>query len=264
MKVGYIQFNPEFGEKEQNFHSIEVLAKNISADLIVLPELFATGYTFTSKEEAKDLAEKKGKETSIFLQNLAQSTGAVIVAGFAQNIKGNIYNSALVVNSHEIIGTYQKIHLFNKEKKWFTPGNGGFQVFHFQDFHLGVMICWDWIFPESARTLAIKGAEVIAHCANLVLPYCQKAMTTRCLENHVFAITANRYGTEQRGDDEFTFGGHSQITGVTGDILASAPKDLDAVDIVEIDVSKSRDKSMTPLNDLFLDRREDFYWFNSL
>ncbi|MHA1673274.1 MAG: nitrilase-related carbon-nitrogen hydrolase, partial [Promethearchaeota archaeon] len=94
---------------------------------------------------------------------------------------------------------------------------------------------------------------------NLVLPYCQKAMTTRCIENHLFAITANRYGIEERGVDIFKFGGQSQITNPWGEVLSSGPKVGDSVDVIEIDPYLSRDKKLTPLNDLFTDRRENHY-----
>jgi len=69
---------------------------------------------------------------------------------------------------------------------------------------VGMMVCFDWAFPEVARALALKGADLIGHPANLVLTYCQQAMVTRCIENLVFAVTANRYGTEERPHGELT------------------------------------------------------------
>ncbi len=78
MKVGYIQTNPIFGEKEQNFNEIVKLISNLKADLIVLPELFATGYTFISKEEAEELSEPKGGETGKFLQKLWVTTASYL------------------------------------------------------------------------------------------------------------------------------------------------------------------------------------------
>jgi predicted amidohydrolase len=121
------------------------------------------------------------------------------------------------------------------------------------------MICFDWIFPEAARTLALRGAEVIAHPVNLVLPYCQEAMKTRCIENRVYAVTANRIGREQRGVDDFTFTGASQITSTRGKVLSSGPVDSEHRDIVEIDVSEAREKSINPFNHLLSDRRPEFY-----
>ena len=124
---------------------------------------------------------------------------------------------------------------------------------------IGMMICFDWIFPELTRTLALKGAQIIAHPSNLVMPYCQSAMVTRCLENRVFAITANRVGRETRGDDDFTFTGKSQVTCVNGNILSAAPMGKPCVETIGIDIHHADNKSINPYNDLLKDRREDFY-----
>ncbi|MHA1149955.1 MAG: nitrilase-related carbon-nitrogen hydrolase [Promethearchaeota archaeon] len=260
MKVGYVQNSPVFGEKEKNFKQIERVLHNIKADLIVLPELFATGYTFIDKEEALNLAETADGITSDFLKELSRKSSAIIIAGFAELSGDKIYNSAIILKEQKIMGVYRKIHLYYKEKLWFSPGNRAFEVFEIDSVKIGVMICFDWIFPESARSLSLLGADIIAHPANLVLPFCQKAMVTRCLENGVFAITANRIGTEERGDDIFSFTGASQITSFNGDILASAPNNELAVDIVDIDVNNARNKSLNNINNLFADRKKELYY----
>jgi len=259
MKVGYIQFDPIFGEKEKNFGRIKNLSKDIDADLIVLPELFATGYTFISKDEAINLAETIHEETFRFMKQLSLETDAVIVGGFAERSGEKIYNSSMVVFRDTLIGTYQKIHLFNKEKLWFSPGESKLRVFEVKNMKIGVMICFDWIFPEVARSLALQGADIIAHPSNLVLPYCQNAMKIRCLENRVFAVTTNRIGQEKRSKDEFNFTGKSQITSYDGDVLSRAPKDQSFVQIVDIDVNLARDKNLNAYNDLFKERKPKFY-----
>jgi predicted amidohydrolase len=96
----------------------------------------------------------------------------------------------------------------NEEALWFCPGDRDFPVFDIGPCKIGIMICFDWFFPESMRILSLKGADVICHSANLVLPFCQDAMVTRCLENHVFAITANRIGMENRGGKTFHVDNH--------------------------------------------------------
>lgn len=259
MKIGYIQFFPTFGEKENNFDKIIQLSKGISADLIVLPELFATGYTFVSKDEAINLAENANGDTFNFFKKLSNETNAVIVGGFVEKIGEKIFNSSMVVFREELVGTYQKIHLFNKEKLWFSPGEKKLKVFEVNNMKIGVMICFDWIFPEVARSLALQGAEIIAHPSNLVLPYCQDAMKIRCLENRVFSVTANRIGKEKRGEDEFSFTGQSQITSYDGKIISKAPKDESIVQIVDIDLSKAHDKKLNKYNDLFDDRTPTLY-----
>ncbi|MFX0021157.1 MAG: nitrilase-related carbon-nitrogen hydrolase [Candidatus Hermodarchaeota archaeon] len=262
MKVGYIQTSPNFGDKSYNFKEIENKLGNLKADLIVLPELFATGYTFVSKEESLSLAENLEGETAQFLMNIAQLTGSVVIGGFIEKEGEEIYNAALIVSNKGVLGSYRKIHLYYKEKLWFSPGNKPLKVYNINDVKIGIMICFDWIFPETARTLSLLGADIIAHPANLVLPYCQNAMITRCLENKVFAITSNRIGEEKRGPDHFKFTGKSQITSFNGEVLSSAPSDNPHVDIVEIDIQRARDKRLNEFNDIFNDRKPKFYFEN--
>ena len=259
MKVGYIQTNPIFGNKEQNFREIENLSVNLKADILVLPELFATGYTFISKEEVYSLAEAVNGITFQFLIKLAKNTGAIVVGGFPEKEGNKVFNSAMLVSKNGIIGTYRKLHLYYKEKLWFDSGDKPFKVYDVKGINIGIMRCCDWIFPETARSLALLGADIIAHPANLVLPYCQKAMVTRCLENRIYAITANRVGEETRGEDSFKFTGGSQITSYDGKILSSAPLNESYLDFVEVDIKKSRDKKLNKFNDIFTDRRKKFY-----
>ena len=259
MKVGYIQNNPEFGNKKNNLIEVLELSKSIKADLIVLPELFATGYTFVSKEEAVALSEEADGMTFDFLSALSQKTDAVIVAGFVEKDKDKIYNSSIIVYQKKLIGVYRKLHLFYKENLWFSPGNLPLKVYNVKDCNIGIMICFDWFFPEVARTLALQNCDVLAHPANLVLPYCQQSMMTRCIENKIFAVTANRIGNEIRGNDNFNFTGASQITSQIGEILSSAAIDKPHVDVVDIDINLARDKKINSFNHLLSDRRSNFY-----
>ena len=260
IKVGYVQTSPRFGDKKKNFEQIENLLIDVKADLIVLPELFATGYTFVSKDEAVSLAETPKGKTSNFLLNLSKLTGAVIIGGYVEKAGNDIYNSAMIVSNNDVIDSYRKIHLYYKEKLWFSPGDKPLKVYEINDIKIGIMICFDWIFPEVARSLALLGADVIAHPANLVLPYCQKAMVTRCLENRVHAVTANRIGQEKRGDDDFKFTGASQITSYNGKVLSSAPSNKKYTDFIEIDIQNSRNKRLNEFNDILKDRRKNLYF----
>jgi len=122
-----------------------------------------------------------------------------------------------------------------------------------------MMICFDWIFPEIARTLALKGADILCHCTNLVLPFCQDAMVTRCIENRVFAVTSNRVGTESRAGQEFTFTGRSQIVAPRGEILVRAEVEGEGVFVVELDHTLARDKEITAANHIVTDRRPELY-----
>ena len=123
------------------------------------------------------------------------------------------------------------------------------------------MICFDWRFPETARNLALMGADLIAHPSNLVLTHCPQAMITRCLENRVFAITADRVGMENRLEDEeqLNFLGQSQVVDPDGNVLIRASKTEEEVQIIDIDLEKARDKFLNPRNHILNDRRSDLY-----
>ena len=259
--LSFLQFKPIFGDVQGILDQIRKLAPRAKHGIIVLPELFNTGYTFTSKEEAAELAEGVPEgETCATLTALSKKMGSTIIAGFAEKFDSKIYNSAMVVSHGKFLGVYRKAHLFYKEKLWFTPGKTGFPVFNTKDGKVGVMICFDWIYPEAARILALNGADVIAHPSNLVLPgLAQRGMRIRSLENRIFTITANRVGIEKRGEDKFRFTGRSQIVSPKMKILATANATETAVKSVEVDLSQARNKMITKLNNLLKGRRVDLY-----
>jgi predicted amidohydrolase len=157
------------------------------------------------------------------------------------------------------VAVYRKIHLFMDEIGLFTPGDEPFAVVAANGVRLGMMVCFDWYFPESARSLALLGAQIILHPANLVLPFCQSAMITRCLENRVFAVTANRGGAEDRQGKEMRFTGRSQIARPDG-TYERLPDDADAMLAAEIDPQRADNKKLTPLNDLLQNRRPHLYY----
>ena len=260
-RIGFAQFSPIRCDVSANVAAIEHLLQGVDADLLVLPELANSGYLYDSPEALLPFSEP-GDGSGPFLsalQRLAGRTGGVIVAGFSERAPEGLYNSAAAVGAAGVIQVYRKTHLFAGEKLLFLPGDSGFHVFDHGGARIGMMVCFDWFFPESARTLALRGAQIIAHPSNLVLPYCQTAMFARCLENRVFAVTTNRYGTEDLGGKRLTFTGASQIMTPRGERLGQAPIEGDCVVVVEIDPAAADDKRVTAANDLFADRRPEMY-----
>ena len=265
MTVACIQTDPAIGETGRNLDACEARVLEADADLVVLPELFATGYYFESTNQARSLAEPVASgPTAQRLAAWAAETGATIVAGVAERDGEALYNSAVVVTPNGWLGTYRKTHLFAEETVHFAPGDSGFPVWTVTDrqrrpYRLGVMVCFDWIFPESARTLAQRGADVIAHPSNLVLPHCPSAMPIRALENGVFTATANRIGTESNRTDSLTFIGRSLICSPDAQVLASAPSDEPATIRAEIDPLQARQSAVNAYNDRWEDRRPEHY-----
>jgi predicted amidohydrolase len=261
MRVGFFQFAPVFGEVKKNLeYAVERLTGS-EADLMVLPELFTSGYQFISKQEALDLAEEipVGPTTSRLVE-LARDKKMIISAGLPERKGSRCYNSSVLIGPKGFVAVYRKTHLFHEEKLWFSPGDTGFLVHRIGDIRVGMMVCFDWFFPESVRSLALAGADIICHPSNLVLPYCPDAMVIRCLENRVFAVTANRTGAEKRGKKPpLIYIGQSEVVSPKGVILYRAKPDEEDIGIVEINPKEARSKRVNAYNDLFRDRKIKFY-----
>lgn len=258
LKLAVGQMEPQICNVEENLISVKSIleeAEKNDVDILVLPELSNSGYVFKNIDEAVDSTESI-PEGPISRELLAWSSGGrLVVAGICERTKEGLYNSAAVFGNGEHIITYRKIHLFLKEADWFKAGQDEPPVIEYKGYRFGVMICFDWIFPEVARVLALKGAQVILHPANLVLPYCQDAMITRSIENRVFTATANRIGTE-RG---VKFSGLSQITDIKGNRLCQMSNEEVGIASVTIDPLHADDKSITARNDIFADRCPALY-----
>jgi predicted amidohydrolase len=261
MKVGYFQFAPVFGDVRRNLNTVADRLSKVECDLLVLPELFNTGYQFVSRDEVKALAEEvPGGPATERLLKLAAERRMHLVAGLAERAGNRLYNSAVLVGPAGLIGVYRKTHLFFEENLFFASGDTGFPVFDIGPARVGVMICFDWFYPESARTLALKGADIIAHPSNLVLPHCPDSMVTRCIENRVYAVTCNRTGWEERGGKErLTYIGNSEVVTPKGEIFQRAKSDEETLAIAEINPLDARNKKINPYNDLLAGRRPEFY-----
>jgi len=257
IKIGFVQFNPIFGKVDENNKKIEKFVYKAKADLLVLPELCNTGYMFKDNNELSQLSEKipNGKTTQEWMR-ITKENNVYIVGGLAEKDGSNFYDSSILVGPNDFIGKYRKSHLFMNEKKIFKPGNLGFNVFDTEIGRIGLMICFDYMFPEAARVLALKGADIICNPMNLVSQP-EKVMTVmkaRALENGIFAIAVNRVGEER----SHSFLGGSEIISPRMEVLAKAG-DGEEVKVVEVDLEQAKDKKYTDFNDLLKDRRTEFY-----
>ena len=262
-KVGLCQFKPSLLQKKENLEKMKKMVDGVEADLIVFPELATSGYVFCIRDEVISVADDfENSETTTMFLELSKKNDTSYVVGFPEIADGiKLYNSCMLVNPDGSKYLYRKTHLFNEEKLWFEPGDLGFEVAKAsRGINIGMMICFDWMFPESARTLMLKGASILVHPSALVLPWCQQAMLTRSLENRVFSITSNRTGTEVNGEKEFQFTGMSQVTSPLGEILFRLEKDEETVKLVDIETDKANDKNPTKYNNIVTDRRKEFYF----
>ena len=258
VRLAVVQTNPVFGAVRENTERALAILSDHPADLYVLPELFSTGYDFVDAREVALHAETTAGPTFRAMADFAAGKKCHIAYGFAER-GDRCYNSSLLVGPSGLIGHYRKVHLFFRENILFSPGDLGFPVFDLPFARVGMMICFDWIYPEAARSLALQGAQIILHPSNLVLPHCPDAMVTRCLENRVFAATANRIGSEDRGGAMLSYIGNSEIVSPKGEILCRMDAGHEGVVVVDIDPDEGKNKRLNEFNDLLNGRRPDQY-----
>jgi predicted amidohydrolase len=258
LKIGFLQFSPLLGDVQGTIQSLErLLAGCDKTDILVLPELCNSGYNFTSYEQAWHASEPlEGGPFIEFLTSACRSRNMHIVTGLNERDNDLLYNSAVLIGPDGPVGAYRKLHLFLNERDFFRPGDAGLPVFDLGTCKVGMLVCFDWLFPEVWRILALKGADIICHPSNLVLPgLAQRATPIHALTNRVYVVTANRVGAER----DLTFTGASTIANPRGDILAQASQSKEELAVREIDIALARDKMITPRNHLLNDRRPEHY-----
>ena len=257
MKVAQIQFAPRLGDCECNQNLIQRYFDSIdNVDLIVLPELSNSGYEFKTYEYAMEVANQTANANFVsFLIENAKQKNCHIISGYLEKDGDLLYNSSVIVSPNGEVGNFRKMHLFMNEKNIFTPGNLGLPVFNIGDIRVGMVICFDYLFPEIWRILALKQANIVVHPSNLLTQNAYIAVPGQALMNGYFVITSNRIGTE----DDLTFCGKSFIVNPRGKVISSMGETEDGIKITEFNPLESRDKMITSGNHIINDRRPDQY-----
>ena len=216
------------------------------ADVIVLPELVTSGYVFASMEEARAAAITRDSPVFGRWAGLLAGTEAVVVGGFPELGPDDVlFNSVAAVDRTGVIAVYRKCHLWDEEKNWFTAGDRIPPVIDTAHGRLGLLVCYDLEFPEMARSLALRGAELIAVPTNWPRsprPDGERPpevidATSMARLNRLFIACCDRVGAE-RGV-EWT--GGSCIIDVDGWILSERPNRDEGLVIADIDISRARD-----------------------
>jgi predicted amidohydrolase len=254
------------GEPSANLERGLALMKQAAADLIVLPELSNSGYNFQSPDELDAIAEEiPGGPTLTAWMRASRETGTWIIGGLAERAGGVYFNTAVAVGPEGLVARYRKAHLYGNEPRWFQPGDTPFPVFRVGEAVVGMMICFDWAFPEAARVLALQGADLICVPANIAAgkgypeSYAHPGMVARSVENRVFSILTNRVGCEGEGPERLRYVGRSQVVGPDGSILASGGEADECAMAVEVDLSEAKDKRLRGISEMFAIRRPDLY-----
>jgi predicted amidohydrolase len=257
-KVSVIQFQPVLADPEENVRRLSPLFEAVrGSQVVVLPELSNSGYNFKSCDEAYLYSESIGKEGVFqdYLISEAKAKNIFIVSGINEREGDKLFNTAILVGKEGVIGKYRKAHLFMNEKDIFQKGNLGFPVFDLGGIKIGMMICFDYLFPEPWRIMAQKGADLVCHPSNLLTMNAHRCLPGLSLMNRIYIASANRYGTES----DITFSGHSAITDPSGIITTMASADKSEIISMEIDTELSRNKMITGRNHVFDDRRPEIY-----
>ena len=258
MKIGFIQSQPFLGNLKQTMRHLEpLLAATNEANLVVLPELANSGYNFKSKKMAWETSETIGDSQFIdFLKTIAKKNNQFIVSGFNERLENQLFNTAILVGPDGYIGKYQKLHLYKNEKEYFQVGNTGLPIFDIGFCKIGLLICYDFWFPEVWRILSLKGTDIICHPSNLVMQgFGQRVANLHARLNKVFVMTTNRIGSEGK----LTFTGLSSISSPKGRVLIQAPQNETHTAVIDIDIQQAKNKMVSPKNHLFEDRRIDVY-----
>jgi N-carbamoylputrescine amidase len=232
---------------------------------MVLPELCNSGYVFDTREEAWELSEPipGGPSTDAWMKYAAKR-GVYIVAGMPEKDGDKLYNAAVIVGPEGYIGKFRKLHLWDEERLFFELGNLGCPVFNLPFGRIGILICFDAWFPETARLLTLQGADIICDPNNWVLPPSGPRPETplhpwihlaQAHMNSNYFVCADRVGVERGA----LFLGVSCIAAPDGFIAGPGSPDKPEVLTAEINVVGARFKDWSRLANPISDRRIDLY-----
>lgn len=269
---------------QHNIKTAERLVRQAAeqgGQVILLPELFERQYFCQERRyEYYGFALPPEDNPAVcVMQGLAKELELVMIVSFYEKAQNTLYNSAAVIDADgSLLGVYRKTHIpddhFYQEKFYFTPGDTGFTVWETRYGRIGVGICWDQWFPETARCLALKGADLILYPTAIgsepILEcdsagHWRRAMQGHAAANIVPVAAANRFGLEKvepcqenaGQSSSLEFYGSSFIVDETGEILCQAGRSEEKVLCARFDFEKIRKERMEW--GLFRDRRPECY-----
>lgn len=256
-------------------------AHRLGSQIILLPELFERQYFCQERrydyyEYAKPVDENDAVR---HFQKIAKELEVVLPISFYEKENNCLYNSIAILDADgSLLGVYRKTHIpddhFYQEKFYFSPGNTGFKVWNTKYATIGVGICWDQWFPETARSFAVNGAELLFYPTAIgsepilscdSMPHWRRVMQGHSAANLMPVIAANRIGTEEvipskengYQKSSLTFYGSSFLTDATGEILKSASRNKEEI-LLETYNLETLNKERLSWG-LFRDRRPECY-----
>lgn len=264
IRLSLIQMGSKENDRDANVDkALKYIEKAVESkpSIVVLPEFFNTEY-FCCNRDIKyfDYAEKEDGPTIIKVSEAARKHKVHIVATIYEYAGPGVYfDTAMVINpSGEIIGKYRKVHppAVRSLEKIYYKGGSRFPIFDILGWKVGIVICYDNLFPESARCVSVKGAElVLAPFATPHIPFWDSIVVTRAVENGVYYAACNKVGREIAGD--WVNFGRSTIVAPTGEILAQAGEEKD--EIISAEINKAVVTGFRNAFPIYRDRRPEAY-----
>jgi len=244
--IAGVQMDCALGDKSANLAAMTrhlTLAAGRGAKLIVFPECVLTGYGFESRNDVRAAAEPLPGPSTERLARECQRLGVWAVYGLIEAAPdGKLFNAAALVGPSGFIASYRKVHLPCLGADRFTdPGDRPFAVHDLGGLKLGMNICFDGSFPESARILTLLGADLIVlptNWATNARKMAELVSAARSWENHIYYLAVNRIGDEAG----FHYIGLSSAADYYGNVLHTAPEDVEQLFTVEIDPAAARQK----------------------
>lgn len=266
MWVAAAQINVEFTNPSANLAKVVDylrVAAQQGVELVVFPECALSGYVFRSFEEALPFAEKIPGKTTNVLAEICRQYNISVLVGMLEQDGNDLFNTGVLISPAGLLGKYRKTHTLCLGVDRFIAKGDRLECFDLFEHKVGVLICYDQRFPEAARVLALKGAQLILHASNLpegTQAYADFLNRSRACENRVFLVHVNRVGDE-RG---VHFIGRSQIINHLGKVLAEANETDEQLITADIDLNLTKDKYVIKAPgeyefDLFGDRRTVLY-----
>ena len=237
MKIGFFQYGVIWRDRDANLSYICSKIKDSVFDLLVLPELFTSGYAFNSKEELMPFAENMNNSYTVhYLTQLMKKCGAYITGTIPEIYENKLYNTSILVGAEGLVASYRKIHLPDYEKRAFTEGDKTVSC-NCNNTKIGLTICFDsWFAPLSSK-LRLQGAEIICHSACFGGEVTPTIIPVRALENQCFYISCNRIGIEMFDGEPESYCGKSQIVNPDGKVLIKADNE-ETLSIIDIELSE--------------------------
>ena len=267
VKIAAVQMDSKIMGNSENLDKMllktQAVANN-GADLIVFPECALTGYVFASREEAMPYMETIPGPSADKLAACCRELGVHVIFGLLERDADKCFNAAVLAGPQGLIGKYRKNHLpFLGIDRFLDRGNEPFQVYQTSIGNIGMHICYDCNFPESARVMALMGADILVLPTNWpegrgkIVNY---VVNTRAYENKVHLVAVDRVGTE-RGTK---FIGSSKIVDAWGDTLVQASSDNEEIVYAEVSLADARQKRIVFKAgefelDFINDRRPELY-----